>query len=109
MNTTPWQNVGAATELFVGFALVMATLVMLWGLTALLGRVVVRVEAHRARRAADGKAAAQAVDDDETLAVIAAAAAAVLDAPHRVVSVRPRQSVWGQLGRQDLHASHNVR
>lgn len=105
------QAISATAELFVGFGLVMLTLAALWGLTALLGRAVVRFERRPSATAAQPPQAAIPVpedDPDETVVVIAAAAAMIGDVPHRVVAVRPRNSVWGLLGRQDLHASHNV-
>ncbi len=109
MNGSIVQAINATAGLFVGFGLVMFTLVALWGLTALLGRVVVSLERRASAAGAQPPQAAAPEDDpDETVVVIAAAAAMIGGVPHRIVAVRPRHSVWGLLGRQDLHASHNV-
>ena len=109
MNGSIVQAIIATAGLFVGFGLVMFTLVALWGLTALLGRVVVSLERRASAAGAQPPQAAAPEDDpDETVVVIAAAAAMIGGVPHRIVAVRPRHSVWGLLGRQDLHASHNV-
>ena len=111
MNGSIVQAINATAGLFVGFGLVMFTLVALWGLTTLLSRAVVRFESRPSATGAQPPQAAAPVpegDPDETVVVIAAAAAMIGGVPHRVVAVRPRNSVWGLLGRQDLHASHNV-
>ena len=53
--------------------------------------------------------------DLEIVAVIAAAIAAVLDKPHRVLSVQrvvapaPHLSVWAFEGRVELTTSHRIR
>ena len=53
--------------------------------------------------------------DLELVAVIAAAIAAVLDQPHRVVSVKkvtlppPHVNVWAFEGRVELTMSHRIR
>ncbi|MGA8053058.1 MAG: OadG family protein [Burkholderiales bacterium] len=112
MSDTHFQNLLAAAELLVGFVIVMLTLSVLWGLTALMGRIVARFErrgpqAAVAARAAPERVVSGGVEDDE-LAVIAAAVALTLDVPHRVVSVQPQPSSWGQQGRRDLHGSHRI-
>ena len=53
--------------------------------------------------------------DFQTVAVIAAAIAAVLDKPHRVLSVKrvvvpaPHMNVWAFEGRVELSMSHRLR
>ena len=108
-----------ASELLVGFVVVMGTLGLLWALTALMSRAVARWQprpapgpsAHASSdqpvmpgAAPDG----QAVPDDEELAAVAAAVALMIDAPHRVVRVHPQPSAWGQEGRRNTHASHRM-
>jgi len=57
----------------------------------------------------------QSVADLEIVAVIAAAIAAVLDKPHRVISVQrvlvpsPHMNVWAFEGRVEHSMSHRVR
>jgi glutaconyl-CoA/methylmalonyl-CoA decarboxylase subunit delta len=107
-----WQDVAAAAEHLTGFVIVMLALTVLWGLTALMGKIVARFDKTPAKPAAVPVPAAsapvaEAIDDD--LVVVAAAAAAMLDARHRIVAVRPQVSSWGQQGRRDIHASHRIR
>jgi Na+-transporting methylmalonyl-CoA/oxaloacetate decarboxylase gamma subunit len=108
-----------ALELLVGFVIVMFTLALLWGLTALMGRIVQGLERRPARGAAipigDAPAGvtapaprgAEDAIDDEELVVVCAAAALMLDAPHRVVSVRGDPSSWGRAGRRETQGSHH--
>lgn len=122
MSGTLGQNLLAASELMVGFVLVMLTLAVLWGLTDLLGRIVRRLEraaaapklapntlAQAAAAHASAPATAAESSSDEETAVIAAAVALMLDAPHRVVSVQTAQSAWGQQGRRAIHDSRRRR
>lgn len=116
-----WHDVLVAAEHLAGFVVVMVTLLVLWGLTVVSGKVVARLEAMRPKPApvvpepaaapATGPAAATGDDgvSDEELVVIAATVATMIDGRHRVVSVRPVPSSWGQQGRREIHASHRIR
>lgn len=109
MNGTLAQNLWAATALLVGFAVVMFTLALLWGLTALMARVVARLQRPApAAAAAQPAAATDPGADDTDIAVLAAAVALLLDRPHRIVRVLPQPSAWGQQGRRDAHSSHRM-
>lgn len=109
MSGTLTQNLWAAAELLIGFAVVMFTLALLWGLTALMARVVARLQRPApAAAAAASSVAIDAAPDDETIAVVAAAVALLLDRPHRIVRVLPQPSAWGQQGRRDAHSSHRM-
>jgi Na+-transporting methylmalonyl-CoA/oxaloacetate decarboxylase gamma subunit len=104
------ENFLHASEHLVGFLIVVMALCLLWGATALLGKVFAASEPA----AAESPPAPQATfaapqEEDEDLVVIAAAAAAILGGRHRVVSIRPQISSWGAQGRRDIHASHNIR
>lgn len=107
------HNILAASGLLIGFVMVMLTLAVLWGLTALMSRVVARFESvapgASAPTDAAGPIVVEAADPDEELAVIAAAAALMLEQPHRVVRVRPHAISWGRQGRGDIHGSHRIR
>jgi sodium pump decarboxylase gamma subunit len=113
VSASVWHNLFAAAELLAGFVIVMLTLLILWGLTELMGRLVTRFESRPPQAAAPVAAGHQAppaaADADEELAVIAAAVALMLSVPHRVVQVQPRPSSWGHKGRSDLHDSHRIR
>ncbi|MDZ7592496.1 MAG: OadG family transporter subunit [Rubrivivax sp.] len=116
------QNLWAAAELLVGFALVMFTLALLFGLTVLISRVIARLErpapaaAPTASTAPTPPSTSAARTDGtedagasgEEMAAVAAAVALMIDRPHRVVRVLPQPSAWGQQGRRDAHSSHHL-
>ena len=118
------SNLVEALESLTGFVIVMLALAVLWGLTAMTGRLFIARAAREATAkaapapvpepviAASGAASDRGSSDDELdddLVVIAAAAASLLSAAHRIVSVRPVDSSWGRQGRRDIHASHRIR
>jgi Na+-transporting methylmalonyl-CoA/oxaloacetate decarboxylase gamma subunit len=104
MNATLAQDLWAAAELLVGFVIVMLALTLLWGLTALMSRLVAWLE--RPTPAAAPAPAAALDPGEEEIAVVAAAVAILLDRPHRIVHALPLPSAWGRQGRLDTHASH---
>jgi sodium pump decarboxylase gamma subunit len=111
MNATLAQNLWEAAGLLVGFVIVMLALTVLWGLTALMSRLVARLERPPPATAATpapmpAVAAAAADPGEEVIAVVAAAVAVLLDRPHRILHVLPLPSAWGRQGRLDGHASH---
>ncbi|RME69331.1 MAG: hypothetical protein D6781_08820 [Verrucomicrobia bacterium] len=110
MNTS---DILAAAEQLVGFVIVIMALSILWGLTALMGRVVSALAPAKpaAKKPATQKAVAaqSSTEGDDELVVIAATAAMLLGERHRIVSVKPAPSTWGQQGRRDIHASHRIR
>ena len=114
----------------MGFVVVVATLAILMGLCMGIGSILQRVMPEAgatkpilkpaATPAVDGDispeilavltAAAMASEPtDEIATVIAAAAAAMIDEPHRVVSIKPQNTSWSQAGRQQIQSSHNIR
>ena len=108
------NNVVEASKHLTGFVIVMIALSALWGLTALVGRILSSPAEKPAQPApvpVSPTAAApfSSTEEDDDLVVVAAAAATLLDASHRIVAVRPIASSWGQQGRRDIHASHRIR
>lgn len=109
------DNLLDALQQLTGFVIVMLALCLLWGLTALIGRIfgssgTVQPAAKPAPAAAQTHSAhvgTSEIEDD--LVIVAAAVTAMLDSRHRIVSVRPAASTWGQQGRRDIHASHRLR
>lgn len=110
------QNLLAAVPHIAGMLTVMLALTSLWALSAVVARLVALVE----RRAAPPPAPAlpeqlsapspTAVDvDDEDAAVVAATVAMLLTSPHRIVTIHPVTSTWGQQGRRDIHESRRLR
>jgi hypothetical protein len=125
-----WQEFLQSLEHLTGFVIVMIALGGLWGLTALMAKLVAifvkpkvstrghapvhahgHGQAHVPAGAAPVVAAATThpgpVEDD--LVIVAAAVATMLGTRHRVVAVKPVSSSWGQQGRRDIHASHRIR
>jgi Na+-transporting methylmalonyl-CoA/oxaloacetate decarboxylase gamma subunit len=114
MSGTLAQNLWAASELLVGFVIVMLALTVLWGLTALMSRVVAWMERPTTDavpaatpEATPAATPADSLDPaDDVIAVVGAAVAILLDRPHRIVHVLPLPSAWGRQGRLDSHASN---
>jgi hypothetical protein len=108
----------------VGFLSVLATLTILWLITAAMGRYFAGADKRgvaRAAKAAKASApevsgAAPAVKDagdktvsDEMIAAISAAAYMLLGGKHRIVSIRSISSDWSREGRRQHFASHKIR
>ena len=115
----------------MGFVVVVVTLAVLMGLCMGVGTILQRVmpdagvpkpilkpEAAPATTADEispeilavlTAAAIASEPTSEIATVIAAAAATMIDEPHRVISIKPQNSSWGQAGRQQIHSSHNIR
>lgn len=104
-------------EYLTGFLLVILTLTMMWGMTALIGRFFIGRENRTTSAPAPAIEAAPApapapVPDGLTpqlVAVIAAAVAAVVKQPHAVVAIRPADGDWSREGRRQIFASKRVR
>ncbi len=109
------DNLIAAIEHLTGFVIVLIALSALWGLTALIGRIfgsTGTIQPAVATPTPSPVAASAHVGSsevDEDLVVVTAAVTAMLAGRHRIVSVRPVASSWGQEGRRDIHASHRLR
>lgn len=117
-----WQGFLESLEHLTGFVIVMIALGGLWGLTALMAKLVAMIEKPKAPAAVPVAAPVAAAPapvaavlpapggpPDDDLVVVAAAVATILGARHRVVAVKPVSSSWGQQGRRDIHASHRIR
>jgi len=81
-----FENFFPAAEHLAGFLIVMVALTVLWALTGLLGRWFGRRDAETS----SAEVASGPTDDD--LVVAAATVAAMVDKPHRVISVRRQTS-----------------
>ncbi len=111
-NTTV-ENPGIADALpyLVGFLVVLVTLAVLMGLCMLIGVILKNFETAPAAQPVVKRAPAVTKDDSippEVVAVIAAAVSTVAGS-RRIMSIKPRQSSWGQSGRQRVQSSHNIR
>lgn len=103
------ENLIQATEHLVGFLIVLMALTLLWGATALMGKLFAAFAPKAEAKPAPMAAFATSEEEDEDLVVVATAVAQMLDERHRIVSIRPQASSWGQQGRREIHASHNIR
>ncbi|MCD8482496.1 MAG: OadG family protein [Verrucomicrobia bacterium] len=119
------ESVIEAMEHMTGFIIVLMTLGILWGLTALMGKFAIAWE--RAQNcgktpnpstAADKPSPAPVVavasnaDDgptDEEVVIIAAAVSMMLSGRHRIVSIRAGSSDWSREGRRQIFSSHKIR
>ena len=101
-------------QYLIGFVFVMAVLFLLWGMTALIGRIGIasarssRTPAEPAT-ASSGESVAPAEISPQTLAAIAAAVHCSLDQPVRLVAIRPTSPDWSAEGRRQIFASRRVR
>ncbi|MDN5299140.1 MAG: glutaconyl-CoA/methylmalonyl-CoA decarboxylase subunit delta [Clostridiales bacterium] len=105
--------------IILGMGITFTALVLIWGMTALLSRIVQNIEkksqpavmpAPKAAQAAPAAAAVEveAADQSELIAVISAAIAASMHTSmHNIVVTSIRRTgdstpVWGQMGRSDV-------
>lgn len=103
----------------VGFAVVLGALVMLWGVSSLMGRIFVHaasVRAHPNQRVDTAPAPAASPLQDAIppahLVAIAAAVAELTNGRGRIVSVLAPAQVfthWAREGRTEQFSSHRVR
>lgn len=117
------ESVLQAMEHMTGFIIVLMTLSILWGLTALMGKVAIYLEKRRLQQApaapAVGATAVAATPTtvsaaldgptDEEVAIIAATVSMMLTGRHRIVSIRPGSSDWSREGRRQIFSSHKIR
>ncbi|MBI5547683.1 MAG: OadG family protein [Deltaproteobacteria bacterium] len=100
----------------VGLVIVMGALLLMYLLCAGIGQLFQRAEGVRkvSVRASEHGATAQlepvpAAVDEVPIVAITAAVAAVVEAPHRVVEVKPVAVGWSIEGRRQLLTSHQLR
>ncbi len=105
-------------EHLTGFFLVLVVLLLLWGVTALIGKVFIASEAKKRARAgaaagstpaATARTPAEAETTPEEIAAIAAAISMLMGARHRILSIRTPETSWGREGRRQHFASHKIR
>ncbi|MCC5808352.1 MAG: OadG family protein [Opitutales bacterium] len=103
-------------EHLTGFFLVLLVLLLLWGVTALIGKAFIAAEAKKKVRAGSAtgsaptaQAPAQADTSPEEIAAIAAAISMLMGGRHRILSIRTPETSWGREGRRQHFASHKIR
>lgn len=104
-------------EHITGFLIVVVVLLMLWGVTSLIGRIFI----GRAKTAVPSSPAPAPVQEssmpspaeedipEEHLAAVTAAIACMLGGRHRIVSIRSGNRDWSREGRREHFASHRIR
>lgn len=109
------ENLITATEHLAGFFIVLLMLCLLWGGTALIGRIfggqssqpgATRLAVSHETLSQVGSPSDEISDE---LVAVYAAVAALLDHKHRIVTIRSTPSSWGAQGRSEIHASHRIR
>lgn len=101
----------------VGMLMVMVTLAILWGVCALVARLIHVLAPAPVAAAAPVKAAAiipattagPETIPPEIVAVIAAAVATVTGPDRRIISIRSQSTSWEKSGRQSVLTSHRIR
>ena len=100
-----------------GMLMVLVTLAILWGLTALVSKVVAilpkaKQTASAAKPTAPIAPATPPFQEGvppEIIAVISAAVAAIAGPNRRVISIQPMSTSWERAGRQSVLTSHRIR
>lgn len=101
-----------------GMLMVLITLVMLWGITVLVSKIVAVINPQTPAvfgiqpQDQPAKMPAPVADSGiapELVALIAAAVAASTGKTHRVISIKPMSTSWERAGRQSVLTSHRIR
>lgn len=98
----------ASLEHIIGFLVVLFALTLLWAVTAIVGKVFIRMEANAP--AAVPVAAEAGGPSEEEVVAITAVVAALMGRRSRIVSIRsggPKD--WNREGRREHFASHRIR
>ncbi|MBT8044563.1 MAG: OadG family protein [Verrucomicrobiae bacterium] len=96
----------------MGFLVVLVTLIMLWAICAITGRVVRASFPEKEPSVRPTPSPVKTNEGNvspEILTVIAAAVHASVGSTRRIVSVQPHNPAWNQAGRQQIYQSHKVR
>ena len=111
-------------EHITGFISVIITLVILWFITAMMGKAFIRSEVKKqlpdaiAKANRDAPAKSSAVSSQKTdttesteeeIAAVCAAVTFIMGAPSRVISMKSSNPDWSREGRRDHFASHRIR
>ena len=95
-------------EHIVGFAVVLFALTLLWGITAFVGRIFMRLEPRTAL--APASSANSGDPSEEEVVAITAVVAALMGRRSRIVSIRSGGAKdWNREGRREHFASHRIR
>lgn len=101
-----------------GMLMVLLTLVILWGLTALLSKIVALINPKTPaifgaqpleKTTVMPAPSAESGITPELVAIIAAAVASYTGGRQRVISIKPVSTSWEKAGRQSVLTSHRIR
>lgn len=109
--------------ILVGFVFVILVLLILAGITQMVGLIFKSPPPPKAKSTVASTPAASTANTPAALAtegeeldpaltavIVAAAVHAVIgDRPHRILNIRPTQPGWAQEGRRQIFSSHSVR
>lgn len=96
----------------IGFGIVLAALLVLWLITAGMGKIFQSMGLEAAGEATPPAARNGGADEpgDEEVAAIAACVAALIGPRSRIVSIRrQRKTDWNREGRREIFSSRNIR
>lgn len=100
----------ASLEHMLGFFLVLSALLLLWGLTSLIGKIFAKSSHVRGQEelAAAVNAEPEGITEEEVIAVTACIAS-LMGQRSRIVSIRSATADWSREGRREHFASHKIR
>ena len=99
----------SSLEHITGFLVVVFALSLLWAITAIIGKLFIRMEANRPVPVASTGAVEGELAEEEVVAVTAVVAA-LMGRRSRIVSIRSGGAKdWNREGRREQFASHRIR
>ena len=100
----------SSLEHILGFLVVLVALMLLWTLTALIGRFFISREAARPKVAVPAQETPPDDLTEEEVVAISATVAMLMGSRSRVVSIRSSSGKdWSREGRREHFASHRLR
>jgi Na+-transporting methylmalonyl-CoA/oxaloacetate decarboxylase gamma subunit len=98
----------SSLEHIIGFLVVVFALTLLWVITALIGKVFIRMEAATPAPAPVAPVGGDDPPEEEVVA-LTAVVTAMMGRRSRIVSIRSGAKDWNREGRREHFASHRIR
>lgn len=98
----------SSLEHILGFLLVLGALILLWGVTVVIGTLFTRLGLEPVEKPRP-LAPELTGPSEEEAAAIAAVVAAIMGPRSRVISIRSGMKDWQREGRREHFASHKIR
>ena len=100
----------SSLEHILGFLLVLVALLLLWGLTLLIGQIFRRLASPVHAPSTPESAPVQTEGpSEEEVAAIAATVVCLMGHRSRIVSIHSSTKDWSREGRREIFASHKIR